>query len=437
MPFTLTMPKLSPTMESGTLVKWHKNEGDQIQAGDLLFEVTTDKATVEHTALDEGWLRKILIQEGQDASVNQALAIMTTEKEENIEGYQPANNIEDISDVETNDESKDEKHTTSTKVETEVSNTTQKKVAQPQFAPEPPLKGYVFDSPSYISDKKTIISPLAKKIANEKNLDISQVKGTGPNGRIVSKDLENAPSRGHVPFGNNRIPKEVPGSYEEIPLSSMRKVIGQRLQDSKSFIPHFYVSQVIDAGPICLIREQLKAHEIKFSVNDFIVKACALTLKLHPTVNSGFNTVNQSIIQFKTIDIAIAVSIDGGLITPIVRHADFKNLHELSIEIRELSKKAKTGKLEAHEFKGGSFTISNLGMYGISQFQAIINPPQSAILAVGGIQEMPVVKQGKIIVGQTIELTLSVDHRVIDGVAAAQFLQDLKKYLETPSVLLI
>lgn len=436
MPFTLTMPKLSPTMESGTLVKWHKNEGDQIQSGDLLFEVTTDKATVEHTALDEGWLRKILIQEGQDASVNQPLAIMTAEKEENIEGYQPVDTVENTSHDEKIDKAKDVKKSTPPKEEeSEVSNKTTRKVTEPQFAPEPPLKGYIFDFPSYKPEKKLMISPLARKIAKEKNLDITQLKGTGPNNRIVSKDLENAPLRGPVHFGNCCVPKEIPGSYEEIPLNSIRKVIGQRLQDSKSFIPHFYLNQMIDAGPLCAIREQLKTHEIKFSVNDFIVKACALTLKVHPTVNSGFNSVNQTIIQFKTIDIAIAVSIDGGLITPIVRHADFKNLNELSLEIRELSKKAKTGKLQTHEFKGGSFTISNLGMYGISQFQAIINPPQSAILAVGGIQEMPIVKEGKIIVGQTIQLTLSVDHRVVDGVAAAQFLQDLKKYLESPAVL--
>ena len=216
----------------------------------------------------------------------------------------------------------------------------------------------------------------------------------------------------------------------------MRKVIAQRLQESKSFIPHFYVTQCIDAEPLVTMREQLIAHEMKFTINDFIVRASALALKQHPGINCGFNSANQSIIRFQTIDIAIAVSIEDGLITPIVRHADYKNLGELSMEIRSLSK-GKREKLNPEEYKGGSFTLSNLGMFGVSEFQAILNPPQGAILAVSGIQDVPVIRNHTVVPGKTLNLTLSVDHRVIDGAAAARFLQTLKKILENPAILLI
>jgi pyruvate dehydrogenase E2 component (dihydrolipoamide acetyltransferase) len=419
-------------MEAGTLVKWHKKEGDRVDAGDLLFEVATDKATVEHTALDEGWIKRILIREGQDAVVNQALAIMTAEKNESIEGFQvpqestPVSAINEPS-VEGNIE---EKKDTPLKSKGGV-------MQQPSFIPEPIIENYRFEFPTEMQEKRIKASPLAKKLAKEKGLDISTVKGSGPSGRILSRDLAKAQSIGPVNFGHREQPIIPPGSYEEIPLNPMRKVIGQRLQESKSFIPHFYVTLTIDAEPLVCIREQLISQQLKLSVNDFVVRACALALRDHPIINSGFNSVSQSIIQFKTIDIAIAVSLEGGLITPIVRHADYKNLGELSVEIKSLAKKARDGKLEPQEYKGGSFTISNLGMFGVADFQAILNPPQAAILAVSGIQEVPVVKNSVVVPGKTMNLTLSVDHRVIDGVAAAQFLQSLKKFLENPAILLI
>lgn len=238
-------------------------------------------------------------------------------------------------------------------------------------------------------------------------------------------------------FGLRESPSIAPGTYEEETMSPMRKIIGQRLQESKSFIPHFYVQQTIDAQPMISIREQLANNGVKVTFNDFVIRACALTLKNHPNVNSGFNSLNQTIIRFKTIDIAVAVSVNGGLITPIVRHADFKNLGELSVEVKDLAKRAKESKLEAHEYKGGSFTISNLGMYGVTDFQAIINPPQAAILAVSGIQDAAVVKNGHVVAGKTMNIQLSVDHRVIDGVAAAEFIKALQKLLESPAVLLM
>lgn len=436
MPFTLTMPKLSPTMEEGTIVKWHKKVGDRVEAGDVLIEVATDKATVEYNALDEGWVRQILIKEGDEAIVNQPIAVLTVSEKESVEGYKP----EGIS-PEPLIKQEVASSIASKKGSAAVEEAPRKKngavMAQPQFIPEPPLETIAFDYPREKKDKRILASPLAKKIAHEQGLDLSSLKGSGPNQRIMSTDLPKAQAAGLVHFNQRDTPSLPSGSYEEQPLSPMRKVIGQRLQESKSFIPHFYITQAIDAEPLVAVREQLKNHEIKCSVNDYIIRACALALKQHPAINCGFNSANQSIIQFMTIDISVAVSLEEGLITPIIRHADYKNLGEISVEMRALSQKAKEGRLQPTDYKGGSFTISNLGMFGISEFQAILNPPQAAILAVSGIQDVPVVKNQVVIPGKTINLTLSVDHRVIDGVAAAQFLQSLKKLLENPAILLI
>lgn len=438
MPFTLTMPKLSPTMEGGTIVKWRKNIGDFIESGDVLIEVATDKATVEYQAIDSGWLRKILIEEGQEALVNQPIAIFTEEKDEGLEGYE----IPKISTSQPGIPEDQQPKAKEEKVaEASIGEpTTARKggsIQQPAFIPEAPLENYQFLYPTQAAEERVLASPLAKKIAKEKGLDLSTVKGSGPGHRIMSRDLERAQPAGVVAFGHREKPRLVPGTYEEQPLSPMRKVIGQRLQESKTFIPHFYVQQTIHVDSLVSLRDQLKNGNIKVSINDIIVRACALALRQHPEINSGFNSVNQSIIQFKTIDIAIAVSLDQGLITPIVRHADFKNLGELALEIRQLVQKAREGKLDPKEYKGGSFTISNLGMYGITDFQAIINPPQAAILAVSGIQDVPIVQNGSIVPGKVMNITLSVDHRVIDGVLASLFIKTLKNYLENPTLLII
>lgn len=433
MPFTVTMPKLSPTMEEGTIVKWHQAIGNFVEAGALLLEVATDKATVEYNALDSGYLRKILIPEGQPAIVNQAIAIFTENKEESIKGYKPTGTVPQAA------EAKPAAVETSSDAQPAVPAPTVRAgvMQQPSFVPEQPLANYAFEMPSGQLEGRLAASPLAKKLAREKGLDLTTVKGTGPGQRIVSKDLERAQPSSAIAFGHRETPSAIPGEYTEESLNPIRKVVGQRLQESKSFIPHFYVQQAIDAHPLFSVRQQLQNLGIKLTFNDFVVRACALALKQHPNINSGFNSVNQSIIRFKTIDISIAVSLPDGLITPIVRHADFKNLGELSLEVRNLAKRAKEGKLEAHEYKGGSFTISNLGMFGVSNFQAIINPPQAAILAVSGIQDVPVVKNDHVVPGKVMNLTLSVDHRVIDGVAASEFMKTLQKYLENPSGLLI
>lgn len=429
MPYTVNMPKLSPTMETGTVAKWHKKEGDKVEAGDLLLEITTDKATVEHNALDSGWLRKILVIEHQAADVNQPIALFTEEKNESIEGYKlPVKPAEPVAAP------KEEAKARTPKATVEKP---QGYMHQPAFVPEAPLTEYAFQFPSETISDRIPASPLAKKLAKERGVDLSTVKGTGPHQRIVSQDIELAQAAGPVGFGRREAPKLSPGTYEEETATPIRKVIGQRMQESKTFIPHFYVQTNVDAEPLVAIREQLNQNNVKITFNDFVIRACALALKQHPNINSGFNSVNQTIIRFKTIDISVAVSMAEGLITPIIRHADFKNLGEISVEVKHLAKRAKEGKLELHEYKGGSFTISNMGMYGVTSFQAIINPPQAAILAVGGVQDVPVVKKGLVVPGKIMNLCLSVDHRVVDGAQGAEFIKTVQKLLESPATLLI
>ncbi|MBM3207414.1 MAG: pyruvate dehydrogenase complex dihydrolipoamide acetyltransferase [Chlamydiae bacterium] len=434
MPFTLTMPKLSPTMEEGTITKWRKKVGDQVKVGDVLFEVATDKATVEHTALDAGFLRKIIVEEGKEASVNQAVAIFTEKSDESIEGYVP----EGIAQQAKETPKVEEKVSSETAVESRPQEVkpAAASMTQPSFVPEPPLASYVFSSDS-TRQGRLIASPLAKKLANEKGLDISTAKGSGPNGRILSRDIASAQPAALVAFSSKGQPTVAPGTYEEIPLSPMRKVVGQRLQQSKSFIPHFYVSQEILADQMIAVRDQLKVIGHKITFNDIVLRAVALSLREHPEMNSGFNSVTSSIIRFKTIDISVAVSVPAGLITPIVRHADYKNLGELSAEVKTLAQRAKEGKLNREEYVGGSFTISNLGMFGVSGFTGVINPPQAGILCIGGIEDKPVVKNGQVVPGKVMTVTLSADHRVVDGADGAKFIKTLQKYLENPATLLI
>lgn len=435
MPFTVTMPKLSPTMEEGTIAKWRVSEGSFVKAGDVLIEVATDKATVEYAAVDKGYLRKILIPQGDSAIVNQPIAIFTKEAAESIDGYKP----EGISPEEapkaavaaTPSEGKNEQIAASTAAMKPAAG-----MNMPAFIPEPELESFDF---SKLDESSPIFaSPYARKLAKEKNLDLSTVKGSGPHGRIVSDDLKTAQSKGIVSLQKEKADTSVmPGSYVEEKLSPMRKVIGQRLQESKTFIPHFYVTYEIDVMPLNDLRKQLASSSIKLSVNDFVVKAAAVALSRHPVINSGFNSVNQSIIRFKTVDISIAVSIDNGLITPIVRLADHKSIAQISSEIKDLASRAKASKLDRHEYMGGSFTISNLGMFGALDFKGVINPPQAAILCVSGAFEKPVCKEGKIVPGMTMNVTLCSDHRVIDGADAAKFLQTFKQLMENPALLLI
>ncbi|CDZ80557.1 Dihydrolipoyllysine-residue acetyltransferase component of pyruvate dehydrogenase complex [Candidatus Rubidus massiliensis] len=422
MPFNLNMPKLSPTMEDGTIAKWHKKEGDQVEIDDLLFEVATDKATVEYNAIDSGWLRKILVKEGEEAKVNQPVAILTEEQNEPLE--------EDVSKeaVSANKEEKLKQESIPQEV-----NANLKKSDSDQSKETKPV-----DKTS--DEKRVLASPLAKKLAKEKGIDLSKLKGTGPNKRIMSRDLEGGEKSKPATMFNlshREAPVDDAGSFDIEKLTPMRKVISQRLLEAKTTIPHIYVEMQVDAKPIIDLREQLFKLGIAVSLNDIVVKCTSLALKEHPNINSGFDLKNNAIIRYKTIDISVAVSLKDGLITPIIKHANFKTLGEISAEIRELAQRGKNGKLQPDEYQGGSFTVSNLGMFGVKTFQAIINPPQAAILAVGTTYETPVAKNGIISVGKMMNLVLSCDHRVIDGVAAAQFLQTLKNILEHPIATLL
>lgn len=434
MPFTLTMPKLSPTMEGGMITKWRKNVGEKIEAGDVLFDVATDKATVEYNSLDDGFLRLILVDGGKEALVGAPVAILSASKDEDISSYKPESKVQEkekpaFAEVEQKASPQAEK-----KVERAASTAT---FSQPSFVPEAPLENYEFPFPVGSCQGKVNASPYAKKIAKELGIDLSTVKGSGPHERIVSHDLSLGQKGTSYVFGKREAPSLAPGSYEEEALSPMRKVIAQRLQQSKSFIPHFYITQEIDAEPMIALREQLKAGGVKITFNDIALRALALSLREHPALNSGFDSETNSIIRFKTVDISVAVTIPEGLITPIVRHADYKNLGQIASEVKVLAEKAKQGKLARDEYMGGSFTISNLGMFGISEFKGIINPPQAGILCVGGIEDKAVVRQGKVVPGKVMTVSLSADHRVVDGADGAKFIKALQRLLENPALLLL
>lgn len=382
-------------MTSGKIAKWHVKEGDKVEAGDLLLEVATDKATIEYDAFDEGFVAKIIASEGEEVEVNQPIAIMTQEEGESIEGF-------------AFEEKKEER--------------TQSKKEQEQPQPEKGEKKAAVREPG----QRIKASPLAKKLAKQRGIDLATLKGSGPGGRIMKRDLERAEPTEDAAQG-----------IKEVPLSQMRKVIAQRLQEAKATIPHFYVSQDIDVERLLRSKAQMDAGELRISINDFVLRAAALALREHPVVNSGFDPKRSVVLQYESVDLSVAVTLPEGLITPIVKNADKKGLKEISREVKGLVKKAKEGKLQLEEFQGGSFTVSNMGMFGVSDFSAIINPPQCAILAVSGIQDLPIVKEGSVVAGKVMRLTLSADHRVIDGVAAATFMQTLKKLLESPALLVV
>ncbi len=419
-------------MEEGVIAKWHKKVGDKVDAGALLVEVATDKATVEYNALDEGYLRKVLVAEGGHAVVNQPIAVFSATATENIDQYVP----QGITPTPAPKAAASVQEEEPSRAKVQAAPASSGSMQQPAFVPEPPLENYVFAFPTGSPKKRIAASPLAKKMAKEKGLDLTSVKGTGPGGRISSHDLDLAQPQS-VAHARTGAPTIVPGTFEETPLTPMRKVIGGRLQQSKTFIPHFYVRQEIDAQPLIDAREQLKQGGLKITFNDLIIRAAALALRECPEVNSGFNSVSQSIISFKTIDISVAVSFEGGLITPIVRHADYKSVGEISVEVKDLAERARHNKLQPQEYKGGSFTVSNLGMFGVSDFAAIINPPQAAILAVSGIEDCVRWKNDAAAPGKKMNFTLSADHRVIDGSLAAKFIKILQKYLENPAILLV
>ena len=431
------MSKLSPTMSDGVIDTWLVKEGDKVKENQPLFTVATDKATMESSSPRDGTIHKIVIPAGGKAQVDQMVALLA-EEDDNHDILQAAHAKWVAEDLE-----KFAVEPAPVAPNSPVPSTPDAPrpsaggLAEPAFAPPPPLASYDFSAFDLPAGGRIAVSPLARKIAAAKGIDLAGVKGSGPGGRIMERDLAAGPDLG-IAFGGREVPEDtLPGSYTEETLSRMRSVIAKRLQESKTFIPHFYISQDVNVEPLVALREQLNNLGLKVSFNDFVVKATALALRENPAMNSGFNSVNGTIVHYETVDISIAVSLPEGLITPIVRLADYKNLGQISTEVKSLASRARAGKLQPEEYVGGSFTISNLGMYGVSGFVGIINPPQGGILSVGGIEDKPVIKNGAVVAGKQMTLTLSADHRVIDGADGAKFIKSIQKFLENPAALLL
>ena len=418
----ILMPALSPTMTEGNLARWLKQEGDRIKAGDVIAEIETDKATMEVEAVDEGILGRILVPAGtQGVKVNDVIAVLVEAGE-----AVPAAGV------------------------------APKAAAAPAAAPAP-VTAPVAAAPAPVaapaSGDRVFASPLARRMAAQAGVDISKIAGSGPNGRIVKADVDAALSRGPAPVAaaapaplvaapRPAAPVAITAPHTAVPNSSIRKVIARRLAESKATIPHFYVSTDVEIDALLKIRADLNARSpkdgpgaYKLSVNDLVIKATAVTLRRFPNVNAMWT--EDAILQLHDVDISVAVSIPDGLITPIVKNADIKGLAAISNEMKDLAARAKTGKLKPEEFQGGGFSISNMGMYGVRDFAAIINPPQAGILAVSAGEQRPVVKNGALAIATVMTLTLSVDHRVIDGALAAEFLQALKRNIEDPLSLML
>lgn len=436
MPVNIEMPKLSDTMTEGTLIKWHKKVGDQVDIGDIIAEVETDKATMEMEAFDEGVISQILIQEGEKAPVGSTLAVLGGDDAEPapaaIQSSTPA----------------------SLPAQATVSGTAPVSTTTPVAA--------------VANGERIKASPLARKVASELGVSLSGITGSGPAGRIVRSDVDAAAAAKAPPApasaaataaaalaasmkakvsaasAQTPAPTAIQAVAKEddqiVPLSSMRKVIASRLLTSKTTIPHFYLHVEVDAAPLMALRKQVndqaeQTHGNKYSVNDFILKAVINACQAVPAVNASF--AGDHLINFKHVGLSVAIAVEDGLVTPVIKQAETKSLLTISRAVKDFAIRAKDRKLKPDEFDGGTITVSNLGAWGIESFDAIVNPPQAAILSVGAAIEKPVVKNGQIVPGLRMNLGLSCDHRVVDGAVAATFLNEIKKLIEQPALMLI
>jgi pyruvate dehydrogenase E2 component (dihydrolipoamide acetyltransferase) len=431
MSINILMPALSPTMTEGKLAKWHVKVGDTVKSGQVICEIETDKATMEVEAVDEGKIGQILVEEGAEGvKVNAVIAVLLEEGEKDV--AKPA--VPAAAPP-------------AAKLATQPAAEPAPAAAAPAPAAKPATQPVASSGGARI-----FASPLARRIAAEKGIDLASLKGSGPNGRIVKADVENAKS-GAAPAA--AAPKAAPKPAAPAPAAggqpvfvapgdtrvahtSIRKVIARRMLESKQTVPHFYLTVDFEIDALLTARTAINAvvekKGTKVSVNDMVIKACAKALRDHPECNASWT--EEEMIQYGAVDISVAVATDRGLITPIVRNADMKGLAQISIEMKDLASRAKSGKLKLEEFQGGGFTISNLGMFGIRDFGAIINTPQAMILAVGAGEERVVVRKGEMVVRNIMSCTLAVDHRVVDGALGAQFLQTLKAYIEQPAAML-
>ena len=422
----IRMPKMSDTMEEGVIASWLKKVGDEIKSGDILAEVETDKATMELESYDDGTLLHIGIKDGESVPVNGIIAIIGEKNE-------------DISEIlnEANKNPSDEEDKKELIVEEEKDIKEEEKdieINEDVIDPINKIEG----TENITSNGRIKASPLAKKIALEKGIDLKNVKGTGEGGRITKKDLDSLPSGdSNIPSQKIDLPKVIAEeSYDEIPVSQMRKTISKRLSESKFTAPHFYLTMEINMDNCVSGRKKInESSDVKISFNDIILKACASALRKHPMVNSSL--IENNIRKNHHIHIGVAVAVDEGLLVPVIRFADNKTLSHISLEVKELAGKAKEKKLQPSDWEGNTFTISNLGMFGIEEFTAIINPNDSCILAVGGIKNTPIVKNGEIVPGNIMKVTMSCDHRLVDGATGAAFLKTLKELLEDPIKILV
>jgi pyruvate dehydrogenase E2 component (dihydrolipoamide acetyltransferase) len=439
MSVNIEMPKLSDTMTEGTLIKWHKKVGDSVEIGDILAEVETDKATMEMEAFDEGTITEIRIQEGEKATIGGVLAV--------LDGDDAGTSPEPVADK------------ASAAPETPAPTA---EAAAPSSAPAATISA---------DGNRIKASPLARKVAGELGVDLSNVSGTGPAGRIVKDDVEKAssatspkqPSQAATAAAGlaaavkakaaSAAPAPAPAAApttaiqpvakegdERIELSSMRKIIASRLLTSKTTIPHFYLHIEVDAAPLMALRKQIndqaeKTHGNKYSVNDFILKATINAAGAVPAINASF--AGDHIVKFKHVGLSVAIAVEDGLVTPVIKQAESKSLLAISRAVKDFAVRAKDKKLKPDEFDGGTITVSNLGAWGIDSFDAIVNPPQAAILSVGAAIEKPVVKNGQIVPGLRMNIGVSADHRVVDGAVAASFLAELKKLIENPALMLL
>lgn len=434
------MPKLSPTMEEGQLSRWLKKEGDKVSMGEPLAEIDTDKATMEMQALGNGVLRKILIKEGESAPLGQLIAIIG-EPDEDISALvnQTAAPARDATPAEP------------------------QKSAEPEptpaaAEPAPPRTGEGNGKPAAkpaqasaegqsVLGGRLIVSPLAARMAAESGIDLRSITGSGPGGRIIKRDVEDRIGQSTEATSNQpqtkqlrAVPRAEPGqpsTYHDEPISEMRRIIAKRLVTSLGPIPHFFLTTEIEMDRAAEMREAIKNLEpdLKISINDIIIKVAAAALIQHPQVNASFQ--DKVVRYYDHADIGVAVAIEDGLITPVVRAADQKSLSQIAAEVRELAGRARERRLKPEEYTGATFSISNLGMFGIDEFTAVINPPEGAILAVGAMSPKPVVRDNEVVVRQMMKVTMSCDHRVIDGATGAKFLQTFKKILENPLFLIV
>ena len=423
MAIALTMPALSPTMETGTLAKWLVKEGDEVESGTILAEIETDKATMEFESIDDGVVGKIVVAQGaENVAVGELIAVL----------------LEDGEDASTVDSVSAAVSAPAAAPAAEPAPEAEPAAPAPAATPTPaPAAAAPQAAAPVASGERVFASPLARRIAEQSGYDISQIPGSGPRGRVIKRDVESYKPAATSSASAGAISMDGDTPYEDVKLSNMRKTIAKRLTESKQTVPHFYITVDVELDNLLAARKQLNAlsDDYKISVNDFVIKACAAGLMKVPAANVQYK--GDTMRQFKRADISVAVAIDGGLITPVLRGADLKGLRQISDETKDLAIRAQEGKLAPEEYAGGTFSISNMGMMGVKSFDAVINPPQAAILAVGAGEQRPVVKNGELTVATVMSVTLSCDHRAIDGAVGAEYMAAVKMFLEQPSAMLL